>query len=46
LKGTLSGQPATGRVRIEPFVEQPIRRVEVTARDVDISKHAPGPRRG
>ncbi len=43
LKGALSGQPATGRVRVEPFVEQPIRLVELTARDVDISKHASGP---
>lgn len=43
LSGEVSGQPATGRVRIEPFVEQPVRSLAISARGVDVSKHAPGP---
>jgi translocation and assembly module TamB len=44
LSGEVSGQPATGHVRIEPFATQPVRALELKANDVDISKHAPGPR--
>ena len=43
LDGAVSGQPATGSVRIEPFAEQPIRALALEARGVDISKHAEGP---
>lgn len=44
LAGSVSGQPATGRVRVEPFATQSVRALEVHASDVDLSKHAPGPR--
>jgi translocation and assembly module TamB len=44
LAGTVSEQPLTARLRIEPFVPQPMRALSVTARGVDISKYAPGPR--
>lgn len=43
LDGQVSGQPATGSVRIEPFAEQPVRALALKARGVDISKHAEGP---
>ena len=43
LSGEVSGQPATGRVRVEPFATQPLRSLALSARGVDISKHAPGP---
>jgi translocation and assembly module TamB len=44
LSGAVSDQPATGRVRIEPFATQPLRSLALSARGVDVSKHAPGPR--
>jgi translocation and assembly module TamB len=44
LAGEVSGQPATGRVRVEPFATQPVRTLELAARDVDLSRHASGPR--
>ncbi|HEX5128135.1 MAG TPA: translocation/assembly module TamB domain-containing protein, partial [Usitatibacter sp.] len=43
LEGEVSGQPATGSVRVEPFAEQPVRALALEARGVDISKHADGP---
>ncbi|MEP7259807.1 MAG: translocation/assembly module TamB domain-containing protein [Usitatibacter sp.] len=44
LAGEVSGQPATGRVLIEPFAPVPVRSLEVTARGVDLSQQASGPK--
>ena len=43
LDGQVSGQPATGSVRVEPFAEQPLRALALEARGVDIARHAEGP---
>jgi translocation and assembly module TamB len=43
LEGQVSGQPATGSVRVEPFAEQPLRALSLEARGVDVAKHAEGP---
>lgn len=43
LEVQVSGQPATGSVRIEPFAEQPVRALALKARGVDLSRHLEGP---
>jgi len=43
LDGEVSGQSATGRVRVEPFAEQPLRALTLSARGVDLSKHVEAP---
>jgi translocation and assembly module TamB len=43
LDGEVSGQPATGSVRVEPFAAQPLRALVLTARGVDLSKHLEAP---
>ncbi|HET7729617.1 MAG TPA: translocation/assembly module TamB domain-containing protein [Usitatibacter sp.] len=44
LDGEVSGQRATGKATLEPFSTVPLRSLELQARDVDLSQHAPGPR--
>ncbi len=44
LDGEVSGQPATGRASIEPFAAMPVRALELHAKDVDLARHAGGPR--
>jgi hypothetical protein len=52
LDGEVSGQPATGSVRVEPFSEQPLRALSLSARGRGPLEargrpaHAPGHRRG
>ena len=42
--GQVSGQPARLRAAIEPFASMPVRMLEATAQDVDLARHAAGPR--
>ncbi|HET6263314.1 MAG TPA: hypothetical protein VFD95_00550, partial [Usitatibacter sp.] len=45
LQGEVSGQPATGRLVLEPFAPMPVRVLEVQARDLDLARQGlPGPR--
>ena len=44
LEGSVAGQPATGRLVLEPFAPVPVRALDLQARDLDISKHVAGPR--
>jgi translocation and assembly module TamB len=44
LEGAISGQPATGSVRVEPFATQPVRSLALLAQGVDLSQHADGPK--
>lgn len=44
LEGEVSGQPATGRVVVEPFAAVPVRALQLKASDVDLSRHLDAPR--
>ncbi len=44
VEGEVSGQPATGRVVVEPFATVPVRSLQLRAQDVDLSRHGAGPR--
>jgi translocation and assembly module TamB len=44
VEGEVSGQHAVGRVLVEPFAPFPLRRLELRAQEVDLSKHAEAPR--
>lgn len=44
VQGSFAGQHASARAMLEPFAPVPVRTLEVTARDVDLSRFASTPR--